>query len=77
MFRWAASESLVPSSIAESLSMVDSLKEGRTDLREAEEIEPVEVDVVDGTLIHLNRIVADMVRFQLATGCRPGEVCSP
>ena len=76
MFRWAASESLVPSSIAESLSMVDSLKEGRTDLREAEEIEPVEVEVVDGTLFHLPSIVADMVRFQLATGCRPGQVCS-
>lgn len=76
MFRWAASESLVPSSIAESLSMVDSLKEGRTDLREAEEIEPVEVEVVVGTLQYLPKIVADMVRFQLATGCRPGEVCS-
>ena len=46
MFRWAASESLVPSSIAESLSMVDSLKEGRTDLREAEEIEPDRKSVV-------------------------------
>ncbi len=76
IFKWAASESLLPPSIAESLSMVDSLKEGRTDLRETEEVQPVDEEVVLATLDHLPKIVADMVRFQLATGCRPGEVCS-
>lgn len=76
MFKWAASESLLPASIAESLSMVDSLKEGRTNLRETEEVQPVDESVVVATLDHLPKIVADMVRFQLATGCRPGEVCA-
>ncbi len=76
LFKWAAAESLLPASIAEALSMVDPLKEGRTNLRETEEVQPVDEAVVVATLEHLPRIVADMVRFQLGTGCRPGEVCS-
>ena len=32
-------------------------------------------DVVDATLPHLSEVVADMIRFQRLTGCRPGEVC--
>ena len=31
---------------------------------------------VEGTLPQLPAVVADMVRFQRLTGCRPGEVCS-
>lgn len=76
LFRWAAAESLLPASIADSIGMVEPLKEGRTNLRETEEVQPVDEKVVMATLEHLPRIVADMVKFQLATGCRPGEVCS-
>ena len=76
LFKWAAAESLLPSSIHEAISMVDPLKEGRTNLRETEDVQPVDEEVVNATLEHLPRIVADMVRFQLATGSRPGEVCS-
>jgi integrase len=32
-------------------------------------------EVVDATLPHLPEVVADMVRFQRLTGCRPAEVC--
>ena len=32
-------------------------------------------DVIDATLPHLPPVVADMVRFERLTGCRPGEVC--
>ena len=32
--------------------------------------------VVEATLPHLPPVVGDMVRFQLLTGSRPGEVCS-
>ena len=38
-------------------------------------VRPVEGAVVDATLSHLSNIVADMVRFQLLTDCRPGELC--
>ncbi len=32
-------------------------------------------DIIEATLARLPAIVADMVRFQRLTGCRPGEVC--
>ena len=35
---------------------------------------PVSNEVVDATLEHCPPIVADMIRFQRLTGCRPGEV---
>jgi integrase len=76
MFRWAVEESLVDVSIADAIGMVSPLKEGRTELKETDDVLPVAQETVDGTLPHLSRIVGDMVRFQLLTGCRPGEVCS-
>lgn len=75
MFKWAVEESLVDVSIADAIGMVSGLKEGRTELKETEDVPPVAQEVVDATLPHLSRIVGDMVRFQLLTGCRPGEVC--
>ncbi len=75
IFRWAASESLIPSSIPEALSTVDGLQAGRTKLRETEDVEPIDIAIVAKTLEKMHKITGDMVRFQLATGCRPGEVC--
>ena len=48
---------------------------GRTTAREPSPVKPVEDSVVEATLPHLSRVLADMVRFQRLTGCRPGEVC--
>jgi integrase len=76
MLRWAAAQSMIPPSIPQSVGMVEPLKHGRTNLRETEGVEPVSPAVVEATLPHLSKVVADMVRFQLLTGCRPGEVCS-
>ena len=36
---------------------------------------PSRKSLVEATLPHLPQVVADMVRFQRLTGCRPGEVC--
>ena len=36
---------------------------------------PVADDVVEQTLQHCSPVVADMIRFQRATGARPGETC--
>ena len=36
---------------------------------------PVAEDVIEKTMAHLSPVVADMIRFQRLTGCRPGEVC--
>jgi len=76
LFRWAASEGLLPSSVFESLRTVDCLKVGRTELPELESVKPIDAATVEATIVHLPEVVADMVRFQLLTGARPGEICT-
>ena len=36
---------------------------------------PIDEETVARTIQHMAEVPADMVRFQQATGCRPGEVC--
>lgn len=74
MFRWAASEELLPASVWQSLSSLQGLQRGRTAAREPAPVRPVADDVVAATIPHLPRIVADMVRLQQLSGARPGEV---
>lgn len=75
VFRWATSKSMLPVSVLETLKTVEPLKFGRTTAPEARPILPVDDATVDETIKHLPPVVADMVRFQQLTGCRPGEVC--
>lgn len=75
MFKWAVSEEKAPRDLFYALSTVAGLEKDRTDARESPPVDPVADSVVDFTLPHLPPIVADMVRFQRYTGCRPGEVC--
>ncbi len=74
-FKWGASEELIPASVYHGLTAVEGLKKGRTAAREPLPVLPVDSSLVDATLPYLPPIVADMVKFQRLTGCRPGEVC--
>jgi integrase len=74
-WKWAVSEELLPPGAYEALRTVAGLRKGHTTARETAPIQLVAADVVDATLPHLPPVVADMVRFQRLTGCRPGEVC--
>lgn len=74
MFKWAASEELIPTSVFQALATVNGLRKGRSAARESEPVEPVDDQTVESTLGELPAVVADMVRFQRLTGCRPGEV---
>jgi len=74
MFKWGVSRELVPPSVQTALSTVEGLRMGRSAARESTAVAPVPDDVVDATLPHLPPVVADMVRFEWLTGCRPGEV---
>lgn len=74
-FRWGASEQFVPIEVVQALSTVQNLAKNRSDARETPPIESVSDVVVTATLPHMPPIVADMVRFQRLTGCRPAEVC--
>lgn len=75
VFKWGVSHELVPSSVYEALRTVDGLKRGRTSAREPKKIGPIDDTTVDATIPFLPPIVADMVRIQRLTGCRPGEAC--
>jgi integrase len=75
MFRWAASEQLLPASVYEALRNVEGLRRGRTEARETKKVRPVVPQHVEATLPHMPTIVQAMARLQLLTGCRPDEVC--
>jgi len=75
IFKWGTSWELVPVEVWQSLCTVPGLRRGRTPAIDHPPVGPVEDHVVDATLEHLGSIVADMVRFQRLTGCRPEEVC--
>ena len=75
MFKWGVTEGRIAPAIPQPLAMVPGLKRGRTAARETEPIRPVDDTLVDATLPHLPDVLADMVRVQRLTGCRPAEVC--
>jgi integrase len=74
MFRWGVENELVPATVYHALEAVAPLKRGRTQARETEPVRPVARAVVEATLPALRPILADMVRLQLETGMRPGEL---
>lgn len=75
IIRWAVAEELAPAAILQAVTAVPGLKKGRCECPEPPPVQPVDVAIVERTLPHLPPTVADMVRFQLLTGARPGEVC--
>ena len=75
VFRCAVAKELVPPSVLHGLAAVAGLRAGRSGVRESEPVRPVADATVEQTLPHLSSTVAAMVRLQLLTGARPGEIC--
>lgn len=75
-WRWAASEDLVAPNAYASLATVDGLRRGRTDAPEPRHVRSAPPDAVQRTIAYLPPTLQDMVRLQLLTGMRPGEVCA-
>jgi integrase len=76
LFRWAVENDLLPGEVLQHLLAVEGLRRGRSAARETKPVEPVARAVVEDTLPALRPMVADMVRLQLETGMRPGELVS-
>jgi len=76
MFRWAASQEMIPASVYQSLDTVEALKRGRTTAREGKKVAPVPQDRVDAVRPFVSRQVAAVIDLQLLTGARPGELLS-
>jgi len=74
VFKWAASEELVPGSVHADLKTVDGLQKGRSAAREPEPVGPVDDAVVDSIEPYVSRQVWAMIQLQRLTGMRPGEV---
>lgn len=74
LFRWAVENELLPVTVHQALRAVAGLRKGRSEVKEARPVEPVAEEVVGKTLPHLSPQVAAMVRLQLLTGARPGEI---
>jgi integrase len=74
MFKWAVGEELLPASVHQALCAVEPLKRGRTIAKESNPVKPVARAVVEDTLPLLRPMQADMVKLQLETGMRPGEL---
>ncbi len=76
IFKWAASEEMIPGGVYESLRTVSGLRKGRTTAVESAPVKPVDDAVVEATIAKLSPIVRDMVLLQRLTGARPGEICN-
>lgn len=74
VFKWAVSEELIAPSVFEGLRTVAGLRAGRTEARESKSVTPVSQQDVELTLPYVAPQVAAMIRLQLLTGMRPGEV---
>ncbi|MDG2183923.1 MAG: site-specific integrase, partial [Mariniblastus sp.] len=66
---------MIPAATYTSLRLVKGLKSGGTDEKESKPVKPIAPSIVFETLAHMGKIPSDMVRIQMLTGCRPGEVC--
>ena len=75
-FKWATENELVPSTVFHGLQAVSGLKRGRSDARETEAVRPVPEAFIEAVLPKLRPQVRALVKVQLLTGCRPGEVCA-
>ncbi|MHC4741060.1 MAG: tyrosine-type recombinase/integrase [Planctomycetota bacterium] len=74
MFKWAASEQLVPASTYHGLQTVEGLKRGRSGAKETEPVKPVAESHVRAVLPFTSTTVAAMIELQLLTGMRSGEL---
>jgi integrase len=75
MFKWAVGEELVPPDLYYGLQAIPGIRKGTITVRESEPIKPVPETFVNATLPFMPPVVATMVRLQLLTSFRPGEIC--
>lgn len=74
MVQWAVAEELVQPDQLVKIRAVKLLERGRCTAREPEPVTSVPTELLEATLPCLTQVVSDMIRFQLLTGCRPGEL---
>jgi integrase len=76
MFHWAADCGHVDAAVYQRVACVQSLRKGRTEVRETDPVKPVPDAHVDAILPHVADSLSTMIRLQRLTGMRPAEVCA-
>jgi len=74
MFKWGVENEFVPPSVIHGLQAVTGLRKGRTEAKENQPVRPVEEERIEAVLPHVPPMIATMIRVQLFTGMRPGEL---
>jgi hypothetical protein len=74
VFKWGVSEGLVDANVHVALGTLDPLKRGRSEAWETEKIKPVADAVVEAVEPYVSRQVWALIRLQLLTAARPGEL---
>lgn len=74
VFRWAVENELVPAGVHHALAAVKGLQKGRTAAPEPDPVRPVPDDHVQAVRRFVSRQVWALVRLQLLTGARAGEL---
>jgi integrase len=80
-FAWGVGQELLDESVHRRLEYVEPLQPGRTGAKDAEAVLSVPDDAIEKTIPKLHpladrrAVLEAMIRFQLVTGLRPGELC--
>jgi integrase len=74
-WKWAASRKLVPAETTAAVKSLRMLAKGKSDTVDYPPVRAVGEATIEVTLLELHEPVRSMVRLQVATGMRPGEVC--
>lgn len=74
VFKWATSMEMIPGSNFHALQTLVGLKRGRTEAREGKKVAPAPEELIQAVKPHVSRQVWALIRLQLLTGARPGEL---
>ncbi|MCH8823741.1 MAG: site-specific integrase [Planctomycetes bacterium] len=74
VFRWGASEELIPGTVITALGTLAPLRAGRSEARETDPILPVPEAHVDAVKPFVSSQVWSLIQLQLLTGARAGEL---
>ncbi len=74
MFKWGVENQIVDPAVLHALQAVAPLKRGRSEARETGPVRAVSEALVEEVAAAAPAVVAAMIRLQLYTGMRPGEV---
>lgn len=75
IFKWAVAQEMISPLVHQGLQAVPGLRAGKSDARESDRVKPADERSVNAALDYVSDQVAAMIRLQLLTGARPGEIC--